>query len=110
MTSPHGGGPATLTQRDGQTPMGLIQPGVEVTISAWLPHREGTRYLVSLVTGGEQGWVQTTNLQAQPRPVTPKPVVAVVPPKPKPKPRARKKVVASAGAAAPAVAAAAKAR
>lgn len=91
--SPFGGGPAPLTQRDGQTPVGLIEPGVEVTISAWLPHREGTRYLVSLVSGAEQGWLQTTHLLARPRPVTPKPPVAAV--VAKPKPRVRKKVVAA---------------
>lgn len=102
MTAPYGGGPATLMQRDGQTPVGPIQPGVEVTISAWLPHREGTRYLVSEVNGPELGWLMTGNLQAQPRPVAPKPLVPVVVAKPKPKPRERKKAAASPAVAAPA--------
>ncbi len=94
-----GGGPATLMDRIGQTALGRIAAGVEVTIAAWLPHRESTSYLVALPDGPEQGWLQTANLQAKPRPQVRSAVVAVASAAPKPR-TTKKRAVGVVGAAA----------
>ena len=67
-------------------------------IDAWLPPRDGgTRYFVTSVGTGPQGWLVPEHLRAVVRPPTPKPVV-VTPVKPAPVARKRKQAIGTVAA------------
>jgi hypothetical protein len=69
----------TLTDDTGTSALATVAHGVEVEILAWRPRRGGdTRYRVVCTSGGIEGWLSATNLQAR-RPPPPKVVVPAAP-------------------------------